>query len=55
MGLPNSYIKQRNANMKDWQEPAGIKFNVNSWDQKTAPPKVSLILEARGKGFVPLP
>ena len=55
MGLPNSYIKQRNANMKDWQEPAGIKFNVNSWDQKTAPPKVSLILEARGKCFMPLP
>jgi hypothetical protein len=19
---------------KDWQEPAGIKFNVNNWDQK---------------------
>jgi hypothetical protein len=39
---------------KDWQEPTGIKFNVNNWDQKTAPPKVHLILEARGKGFVPL-
>jgi hypothetical protein len=19
---------------KDWQEPAGIKFNVKNWDQK---------------------
>ena len=19
---------------KDWQEPTGIKFNVNNWDQK---------------------
>jgi hypothetical protein len=40
---------------KDWQEPTGIKFNVNNWDQKADPPKVSLILEVRGKGFVPWP
>jgi hypothetical protein len=52
MRLLDFYIKQRNANMEgtNWD-----KINVNSWDQKTAPPKVSLILEARGKGFVPLP
>jgi hypothetical protein len=34
MRLPDSYTKQRNASRKDWQEPAGIKFNVNIWDQK---------------------
>jgi hypothetical protein len=55
MKLLDSYIKQRNATGKDWQKPTGIKFNVNNWDQKAAPPKVSLILEARGKDFVPLP
>jgi hypothetical protein len=32
--LNDSYTKQKNANRKDWQEPAGIKFNVNNWDQK---------------------
>jgi hypothetical protein len=36
---------------KDRQEPTGIKFNVNNWDSKAAPPKVYLILEVRGKGF----
>ena len=41
--------------MKDWQEPAEIKFSVNNWESKAAPPKVSLILEVRGKGFVPWP
>jgi hypothetical protein len=55
MRLLDSYIKQRTANKKDWQEPAVIKFNVNNWDSKAAPPKVNLILEGRGKGFVPLP
>jgi hypothetical protein len=55
MRLLDSYIKQRNAYMKDWQEPTGIKFNVNNWESKAAPPKVHLILEVRGKGFVPLP
>jgi hypothetical protein len=40
---------------KDWQEPSGIKFNVKKWESKVAPPKVSLILEVRGNGFVPLP
>jgi hypothetical protein len=54
MRLPDSYTKQRKANTKDWQESAGIKFNVNNWDSKAASPKVSLIFEARGKGFVPL-
>ena len=55
MRLLDFYIKQRNANTKDWQEPTGIKFNVNNWESKAAPPKVHLILEVRGKGFVPLP
>jgi hypothetical protein len=49
--LNDSYPKQRNANRKNWQEPAGIKSSVNNWYQKAAPPKVSLILEVRGKGF----
>ena len=31
------------------------KINVNNWESKAAPPKVSLILEARGKNFRPLP
>jgi hypothetical protein len=39
MRLPDSYIKQRNANMKDWQEAAGIKFNVNNWDKKQPHPR----------------
>jgi hypothetical protein len=37
---------------KNWQEPNGIKFSVNNWDQK----QLHLMsLEARGKGFIPLP
>jgi hypothetical protein len=40
---------------KDWQEPTGIIFNVNNWESNVAPPKVHLILEVRGKGFMPLP
>jgi hypothetical protein len=41
--------------MQTQKEPTGIKFNVKNWESKMAPPKVSLILEARGKGFMPLP
>jgi hypothetical protein len=55
MRLLNSYTKQRNENTKDWQEPAGIKFNVNNWELKAALPKVHLILEVRDKSFVLLP
>jgi hypothetical protein len=32
--VPGLFTKQRNANMKDCQEPAGIKFSVNNWDQQ---------------------
>jgi hypothetical protein len=32
-----------------------LKANRNQLWSKAAPPKVSLILEARGKGFMPLP
>jgi hypothetical protein len=38
---------------KERQEQTGIKFNVNKWESKAAPPKVHLILEVRGKGFMP--
>jgi hypothetical protein len=32
-----------------------LKANCNQQRSKAAPPKVSLILEAMGKGFMPLP
>jgi hypothetical protein len=48
------YLTQnRGVPTKDWQEPTGIKFNVNNWESKAVPPKVHLILEVRD--FVPLP
>jgi hypothetical protein len=34
MRLWDPYIKQRNANRKDWLATTGIKFNVNNWEQK---------------------
>jgi hypothetical protein len=31
----SKYLTQnRGMPSKDWQEPTGIKFNVNNWDQK---------------------
>ena len=39
---------------KDWEGPIGIEFNVNNCDYKQPPSKVCLILEAIGKGLMPL-
>jgi hypothetical protein len=30
--------KTEECKVKNWQKPAGIKFEVNNWDQKAAPP-----------------
>lgn len=60
------YMKQRNVFHKRSQEPGSVynwDKNVYNWDKnqclqlgsKAAPPKVSLFLEARGKGFMLLP
>jgi hypothetical protein len=59
-------MKQRNVFHKRSQEPGSVynwDKNVYNWDKnqclqlgsKAAPPKVSLFLEARGKGFMLLP
>jgi hypothetical protein len=53
--LPDSYIKQRNVNTEGLAGINWDKFNVNNWESKAGPPKVHLILEVRGKGFMPLP
>ena len=45
--------QNRGMPTKERQEQTGIKFNVNKWESKAAPPKVHLILEVRGKGFMP--
>jgi hypothetical protein len=45
--------QNRGMPTKDWQEPTGIKSNVN-WESKAALPKVHLTL-VTGKDFMPFP
>ena len=53
------YTKQRNVYIKANRNQAvlrtEIKISVYNWDKKQPPPKVSLSLEVKGKGFMSLP